>query len=186
MKACSRRSLLCGLAATLAAPHVARAAWRQGGPLNFWDTDSFSNCVMFGNSGTGQFGSALPGQSIVTYPFGWRTWITVDVKPFGIPKGATEIITGGIGIVTGAADLFIAYRANASSPVQDWTWYQQQLLSAEAAGGARTVFADAIPLNDDGTFQFTANAKNYPDNGNDLMPGDANAVGWNFKIKAWS
>lgn len=181
----NRRSLLGAIAASTAVPSL-RAAWRQSGPLNFWDTDSFANCVMFGNSYTGQFGYALPGQPIVSYPFGWRQWITVDVKPFGIPAGATEIIIGGIGIVTGAADLFVAYRANASSPVQDWTWYQQQLLSAQAVGGARTVFSDAIPLNADGTFQFTANAKNYPDNGQDLMPGDANAVGWNFKIKAWS
>lgn len=177
-----RRTLLAGL---LFAPHVAKAAWRQCGPLNVWDVDSFSNCVMIGNSYTGQYGYALPGAPIVTYPFSWRTWITVDVKPFGIPVGAKEISTGGIGIVTGAADLFLAYRANASSPVQDWTWYQQQLLSADPNGGARTVFSDMIPLNDDGTFQFTANAKNYPDDFNDLSTGDTNAVGWNFKIKGW-
>lgn len=181
-----RRSFLCGIGASLAAPRTARAAWRQGGPLNFWDTDSFSNCVMLGNSYTGQFGYALPGQPIVSYPLNWRQWVTVDVKPFGIPAGATEIIIGGIGIVTGAADLFLAYRANASSPVQDWTWYQEQLLAADGpAGGARSTFSDAIPLNADGTFQFTANAKNYPDDGHDLLPGAANAVGWNFKIKAW-
>ena len=125
-----------GLAVSLvAAPHAARAAWRQSSPLKFWDIDSFSNLIMFGNSYTGQFGYALPGQSIVSYPFAWRQWTTVDVKPFGIPAGATEIIIGGISIVTGAADLFLAYRANASSPVQDWTWYQQQLLSADPQGG---------------------------------------------------
>ena len=42
-----------------------------------------------------------------------------------------------------------------------------------------------IPLNADGTFQFTANAKKYPDDGSDLQVGDIPAVGWNFKIKAW-
>ena len=178
-----RRSFLKAAALALATP--ANAAWNQSVQTYTWDDNSFDNLILFGNSYTGQFGYALPGQFFTSYPFGWRQWITVDTKPFGVPAGAREIMIGGIAIITGAADLFLAYRRNAQSIVPDWTWYQQQLLNADPKTGTRSTFSDMIPLNADGTFQFTANAKNYPDNGQDLRPGDANAVGWNFKIKAW-
>ncbi len=142
--------------------------------------------VLFGNSATGQFGY-VDGQppAFTARPFAWREFQSVDLKPFGVAWDANFADLGGINIITGAASLYLAFRApGCTTVVSSWNWYEQQLLSPFSTGGERSVTFDRIPLIN-GCFEYAANGKNYPDNGQDLTIAGPNYVGWNLKLKGW-
>lgn len=161
--------------------------WRKSTEYyNNPDNSEWPVCC-FGNSKTGQFGYIPgPGRFTARPGFVWGLFQDIDFTVFDVAADANYVDIGGIGIITGGAELCIAFRApdGEYSEVPDWTYYQEQLLSTSPTDGERTVVFDKVPLIQ-GRTQMAVMAKFYPDNGGIPGPSSAASVGWNLKVKGW-
>lgn len=153
--------------------------WVKSTEIYTRSEDSYKPLALFGNSYSGEYRGPSGVQS-----FSFGTWQTYDLKPLGVASDANFAAVGGILIITGAAEIDIAFRAPGSNVVPDWTYYQEQLLSASPSSGERSVTFDLIPLVN-GCFECAIMAKKYPADGSLPAPGSIPAVGWNLKLKGW-
>lgn len=161
-------------------------AWVKSSEIYVCPDDSYKAVCTSGNSWTGQ---TVPN-GLVLQPWGMTNgpWSSVDLKPLGVAANAKWAMIGGIGIITGAADIAWAFRApgDISTGVLDARSYQQQLLSTKTDEGVRCSIFDLVPLIN-GCFEMAVQVARYPDTGIPFSIGelDGQAVGWNVKLKAW-
>jgi hypothetical protein len=135
--------------------------------------------IMFGNTATLVFKPRIP----VQWPLTVRgPWTLISLRGFSVPNNAQWALIGGILIVTGVADMMMAFRRPGDTEVnmQD---YHAQCFNGIPGGGARTNFSIQVPLVN-GAFEAVVGAARYP---HQALPLGASppAVGWNVKLWSW-
>lgn len=109
---------------------------------------------------------------------------TIDLKPHGVAEDAKYALIGGIFLITGNANITLAFRAPGSTQIIDGSYYDEQALSPYSSGGDRSVIFNCVPLVN-GCLELNLKGTKYPDDGTPFQIGQTPAVGVNLKLKGW-